>query len=104
MGRTEGFTSLQQICLRCLAVYKHCLGEGLSDHAILQSGLFHTVPCTQIVQLHAKGMAWQCSCCCAQADTLLPAGDVGDIPVDVIWSVLKICNAEELATIEDATR
>ena len=36
--------------------------------------------------------------------TLLPAGDVGDIPVVLIWPVLKVCNAEELAAIEDATR
>ena len=28
MGRTEGLASLQHICLRCLAMYKHCLGEG----------------------------------------------------------------------------
>eukprot|EP00891_Asterochloris_glomerata_P005690 jgi/Astpho2/5690/Aster-x1314 len=30
-------------------------------------------------------------------------GDVGDIPVVLIWPVLKVCNAEELAAIEDAT-
>ena len=64
------------------------------------------VPGTQIVQLHAEGVTWQdvCICCCARANTLLPAGDIGDIPVDIIWPVLKVCNAEELATIEDATR
>ncbi len=30
-------------------------------------------------------------------------GDLGDVPVGLLWHVLKQCSAEQLAAIEDAT-
>ena len=63
MSRTEGPTSLQHICLQCLAVYKHCLGEGPHDHPCL---FLLMVPFTQNVQMHMEGTICQhCNCAVA---------------------------------------
>lgn len=36
-------------------------------------------------------------------DILICTGDLGDVPVALLWVVLKQCTAEQLASIEDST-